>query len=187
MDYRSGLSLSVSPTNSDQPCWAPEAFGPIWKKEKTMALIRKENGSEDLAKQRISNRPISVDSGTLLRERLGGFLSQPELILGIDSNCSGGREKRPGCVKKLRNRIKPKFSGGYVSKVWRLLNPGEIVVPTFQTSGLAGLQGTGNSRLLGATGRRGQPISTVNPLKTARKLFSEGAVDVSRSRFIISA
>jgi hypothetical protein len=95
-------------------------------------------------------------------------LSQPGLILGVDSNCSGGRQNRPSCVKKLRNRIKPNFSGGYVSKVRRLLNPGEIVVSTFQTSGLAGLQGTGNSRLLGATGRRGQPISTVNSLKTAR-------------------
>ena len=95
-------------------------------------------------------------------------MSQPGLILGVDSNGSGDREKRSGCVKKLRNRIKPKFYGDYVSKVRRLLNPGEIVVPTFQTSGLAGLQGTGNSRLMGATGRRGQPISTVNSLKTAR-------------------
>ena len=67
MDYRSGLSLSVSPTNSDQLWWAPDAFGLIWKKEKTLALIRKENGSEDLAKQRISNRPLAVDTGTLLR------------------------------------------------------------------------------------------------------------------------
>ena len=94
-------------------------------------------------------------------------MSQTGLILGVDSNCSGGREMRPGCIKKLRNRIKPKFSGGYVSTVRRLLNAGEIVVPTFQTSGLAGLQGNGNSRLLGATGRRGQPNSTVNSLKTA--------------------
>ena len=44
-------------------------------------------------------------------KRLGGFLSQPELILGIDSNCSGGREKGQGCVKeclkveKLRKTI----------------------------------------------------------------------------------
>ena len=101
-------------------------------------------------------------------KRLGGFMSQQGLILGVDSNCSGVREMRPGCIKKLRNRIKPKFSGGYVSTVQRLLNAGEIVVPTFQTSGLAGLQGNGNSRLLGATGCRGQPISTVNSLKTAR-------------------
>jgi hypothetical protein len=107
-------------------------------------------------------------------ERLGCFMSQPRLILGVDSNCFGGREKRPSCVKKLRNRIKPKFSGGYVSKVRRLLNAGEIVVPTFQTSGLADLQGTGNSRLLGATGRRGQPISTVNSLKTARNRICSG-------------
>jgi hypothetical protein len=124
--------LSVARGNNYQVWWAADAFGLIWKKEKTLELIRKENGSEDLAKQRISNRPLSVDSGTLLRERLGCFLSQQGLILGIDSNCSGGREKRSGCVKKLRNRIKPKFSGGDVSKVRRLLNPGEIVVPTFQ-------------------------------------------------------
>ena len=101
-------------------------------------------------------------------KRLGGFMSQQGLILGVDSNCSGGRKKRSGCVKKLRNRIKIEFSGGYVSTVQRLLNAGEIVVPTFQTSGLAGFQGTGNSRLLGATGCRGQPISTVNSLKTAK-------------------
>ena len=105
-------------------------------------------------------------------KRLGGFLSQTGLILGVDSNCSGGREKRPGCVKKLRNRIKPKLSGGYVSKVRRLLNAGEIIVPTFQTSSLAGLQGNGNSRLLGATGRRGQRILKVNSLKTAPPLTS---------------
>ncbi len=103
-----------------------------------------------------------------MAKRLGGFLSETGLILGVDSNCSGGREKRLGCVKKLRTRIKPNFSGDYVSKVRRLLNLGEIVIPTFQTSGLAGLQGNGNSRLLGATVCRGQPISTVNSLRTAR-------------------
>ena len=101
-------------------------------------------------------------------KRLGGLMSQQGLILGVDSNCSGGRKKRSGCVKKLRNRIKIEFSGGYVSTVQRLLNAGEIVVPTFQTSGLAGFQGTGNSRFLVATGYRGQAISTVNSLKTAR-------------------
>ena len=95
-------------------------------------------------------------------------MSQQGVILGVDSNCSGGRKKRPGRVKQLRNRIKPEFSGGSVSTVQRLLNAGEIVVPTFQTSGLAGLQGTGNSRFLVATGYRGQAISTVNSLKTAR-------------------
>jgi len=40
-------------------------------------------------------------------KRLGGFLSQPGLILGVDSNCFGGHEKRPGCVKKVINRIEP--------------------------------------------------------------------------------
>jgi hypothetical protein len=38
-DHRSGLSLSVAPTNFDQLWWAPEAFGLIWKKEQTLGLI----------------------------------------------------------------------------------------------------------------------------------------------------
>jgi len=105
-------------------------------------------------------------------KRLGGFLPPPRLIPEIDGNCSGGREKGQGCVKELRNRIKSKFSGGYVSKVRRLLIAGELVVPTFQTSGHPGLQGNGNSRLLGATGRRGQRILKVNSLKTAPPLTS---------------
>jgi hypothetical protein len=95
-------------------------------------------------------------------------LPRPGLIPEIDGNCSGGREKGQGCVKELRNRIKSKFSGGYASKVRRLLIAGEVVVPTCQTSGRAGLQGNGNSRLLGANGRRGQRILKVNPLETAR-------------------
>ena len=101
-------------------------------------------------------------------KRLGGFLPRPRLIPEIDGNCSGGREKGQGCVKELRNRIKPMIPVGYVSKERRLLIAGELVVPTCQTSGHAGLQGSGSSRLLGATGRRGQPNSTVNSLKTAR-------------------
>ena len=100
-------------------------------------------------------------------KRLGGFVPRPRLIPEIDGNCSGGREKGNDCVKELRNPIKPKISGGYVSKERRLFIAGELVVPTCQTSGHAGLQGNGNSRLLGATGRRGQPNSTVNSLKTA--------------------
>ncbi len=66
-DHRSGLSLSVARRNSYQIWWAPDAFGLIWKKEETQALFLEENGAEDLAKSRISNRPLSVDSGTLLR------------------------------------------------------------------------------------------------------------------------
>jgi hypothetical protein len=57
-------------TNFDQLWWAPDAFGLIWKKEETLVLIREENGSEDLVKLRISNRPLSADSGTLLRNRV---------------------------------------------------------------------------------------------------------------------
>jgi hypothetical protein len=38
-DHRSGLSLSVAPTSSDQLWWALEAFGLIWKKEQSRAII----------------------------------------------------------------------------------------------------------------------------------------------------
>ena len=38
------------------------------------ALIRRENGFEDPAKPQFSNRPLSVESGTLLRDKTGaGF------------------------------------------------------------------------------------------------------------------
>jgi hypothetical protein len=67
-NHRSGLSLSVARGNSYQVGWAPDALGLLWKKEETLELIHKENESEDPAKPRISNRPLSVDSGTLLRE-----------------------------------------------------------------------------------------------------------------------
>jgi len=43
-DHRTGLSLSVAPTSSDQLWWAPEAFGLIWKKEQTLGLILEETG-----------------------------------------------------------------------------------------------------------------------------------------------
>ena len=109
-------------------------------------------------------------SSSQVGERRGCFLSQPELIIGADSNSSGGREMPPSCVKMLPNRIQTKFSADYGSKVRSLLKASEIVVPIFQPSGLAGLQGNGNSRWLGTIGRRGQPISTVNSLKTARNL-----------------
>jgi hypothetical protein len=59
--------LSIARGNSYQVWWAPDAFGLIWKKEETQALILEGNGSEDPAKPRISNRQLSVDSGTLLR------------------------------------------------------------------------------------------------------------------------
>jgi hypothetical protein len=44
-DHRSGLSLSVAPTSSDQLWWTLEAFGLIWKKEPTLGLILEETGS----------------------------------------------------------------------------------------------------------------------------------------------
>ena len=68
-DHRSGLTLSVARGNSYQVWWVPDAFGLIWKKEETLGLIRKENGCENAAKSRISNRQLSVNFGTLLRIR----------------------------------------------------------------------------------------------------------------------
>jgi hypothetical protein len=59
--------LTVARGNSYQVWWAADAFGFIWKKEEALELMLKENGSEDLAKPRILNRPFSEDSGTLLR------------------------------------------------------------------------------------------------------------------------
>jgi hypothetical protein len=49
-------------------------------------------------------------------KRLGGFVPPPRLIPEIDSNCSRGRETGQGCVKELRNRIKPNFPGGTYGK-----------------------------------------------------------------------
>jgi len=40
-------------------------------------------------------------------KRLGGFLPRPGLIPEIDGNCSGGREKRQGCVKECLKVKKP--------------------------------------------------------------------------------
>ena len=59
--------MSITRGNSYQVWWAPDAFGRIWKKEETLALILKENGAEDLAKSWISNRQLPGNSGTLLR------------------------------------------------------------------------------------------------------------------------
>ena len=66
-DHRSGLSVTVARGNSYQAWWAPDAFGLVWKKEEALAVILEENGSADSAKPQISNRQLSVDSGTLLR------------------------------------------------------------------------------------------------------------------------
>jgi hypothetical protein len=69
------------------------------------------------------------------------------------------------------NRIKPKIFGFHVSKVRRIIPIGEVVAPTIPTSQLEGLQGNGNSRLLGANGCRRQLILKINPLKVTRKLL----------------
>ena len=66
-DYRSGLSLSIASTNSDQLLWVSVAFGVIWKKEETLELILEENGSEDPKKLQILNRQLSMESGRLPR------------------------------------------------------------------------------------------------------------------------
>jgi len=74
------------------------------------------------------------------------------------------------CVLRLRNLTKPKTPVGQVVKGRGILLAGEVVGPTFQTSGLAGLQGDWNSRLLGATGRLWPPIPMVNPPDISRNL-----------------
>jgi hypothetical protein len=71
---------------------------------------------------------------------------------------------------RLRGRIKPEIAVGYGSKVRRILIAGELVVPTSQTSGRAGLQGNSDSRFRGAIGRRRQQILKVNPTEMARTL-----------------
>jgi hypothetical protein len=68
----SSLSLSVTPTNSDQLGWVPDAFDFIWKTEETIELILDENGSEDSAKPRISNQQLSVNSRTLRKDMSHG-------------------------------------------------------------------------------------------------------------------
>ena len=72
-DHRSGLSLSVALTSSDQLWWASVAFGLIWKKEDTLAQIAEENGPKNPAKPRISNPPAH-DVG-LSSWRRGSFRS----------------------------------------------------------------------------------------------------------------
>ena len=59
--------LVVVKANPDQACWALNIRGIHSKKEEALAVILRENGSEDSVKPRISNRQLSVDSGTLLR------------------------------------------------------------------------------------------------------------------------
>ena len=106
-------------------------------------------------------------------KRLGCFLPRPGLIPEVDGNGSGGPENRQGCIRerlKVRNLTKPKTPVGQVVKGWGILLAGEVVGPTFQTSGLAGLQGDWNSRLLGATGRLWPPIPKVNPPDISRNL-----------------
>jgi hypothetical protein len=50
-DYRSGLSLSIASTNSDQLLWVSVAFGVIWKKEETRELILEENESMESCRE----------------------------------------------------------------------------------------------------------------------------------------
>ncbi len=102
-------------------------------------------------------------------KRLGGFLPPPRLIPEIDGNCSSGREKRQGCVKELRNRIKPKFSGeGTYRKFGEFPSQASSSFPHSKLLIMQGFKGNGNSRLLGAINLRRQRILKVNPLETAR-------------------
>lgn len=97
-----------------------------------------------------------------------GFLSpRPGLTPGVDSNCSGSGALHQGCVKELKNSEKPKIPLSHVSRVWRLLIAGELVVSTLQTSSLARLHVDENSCLLSAFGHLRQPIPKVNPLEIA--------------------
>jgi len=59
--------MSVARGNSYQVWWAPDGFSLIWNKEKPLALILEKNRSEDPVRLRISNRQLSVGSGTMLR------------------------------------------------------------------------------------------------------------------------
>ncbi len=102
-------------------------------------------------------------------KRLGGFLPPPRLIPEIDGNCSSGREKRQGCVKELRNRIKPQFSGeGTYRKFGEFPSQASSSFPHSKLLIMQGFKGNGNSRLLGAINLRRQRILKVNPLETAR-------------------
>ena len=69
---------------------------------------------------------------------------------------------------RLRYCIEPRVPVGIVSKVRIILIASEFVVPTFKTSGTAGLQRNRNCRLLGDTSLRRQLILKVNPRKIAR-------------------
>lgn len=71
-------------------------------------------------------------------------------------------------ILRLKNLTKPKIPVGHELKVRGILLAGKVVVPTLQTSELAGLQGDWNSWLPEVTGRRWQPILKVNPPETSR-------------------
>ena len=101
-------------------------------------------------------------------KRLGGCLSQPGLILGVDSNCFGGREEHQGCVKKLRTPQNSKFPGvtcrklgDFGSQAWSSFPPSKLLR-------LQAFKANGNSRFLGTIGLRRQPTMKVNPLETER-------------------
>jgi len=72
-DHRSGFGLLVVEANPDQDGWALNAYGLHSKKRKMLVLIPEENAlPKNPAKPWVSNRQISVDSGTSLRPRFSG-------------------------------------------------------------------------------------------------------------------
>jgi hypothetical protein len=91
--------LSVVQRNYDPVWWVLNAFGSIWNREEILALILKENGSEDSAKPWFSNRQLSVDFVTLVREqeRLEGvqeLVSREEGALGVRRGWGSGNDSR---------------------------------------------------------------------------------------------
>jgi hypothetical protein len=68
----------------------------------------------------------------------------------------------------------------HVLKLGRPLISGEVVVLTLQTSGLEGLQNNGDSRLLGASGRRRQLNLIIKTLETSMNQNSSSLFPVGR-------
>ena len=54
-----------------------------------------------------------------MRDRLESFLSQPGLILPVDSNCSVGREKRQGCIKECLKVENPHKTRNFLRFIYR--------------------------------------------------------------------
>jgi hypothetical protein len=64
-DLRSGRSLSVAPNEFRSTLVGAGSISPYLEEERN-ADAHEDNGFKDPAKPRVSNRQLSVDSGTLL-------------------------------------------------------------------------------------------------------------------------